>query len=639
MSDTTIELEETYQAPAAPAAAPIDDRAFPRTRREGLIIAAIFAVVYAAVGYYTVAHGHIVQFGSLERLADAYMAWWNDPPKLAAIGLTSAPVGTLSFLAPALVKPLSTSLTALPLVTAVAGGGTMAMLNAMLARCGFAKQLRWLVIALIGLNPMTVYYAGNGSPEMLAVFLAAASLLAIISWRITDEIRYLIGAGLALGVAVMVDYTFLAWALALMFTVSFVGPGPRGGQTKLRASLLLYLTPVFYAVLIWSLLNAIILHNPFQWVEIGSVQYATNLDPAVGLVSAHLGTAVSDMGTVLLGVAPILFVAIPLLLISSFARRDPLGFGLILVAVAAVAAVIGTAMLEDRAAFVSLRTGLPLVIAAVAALAWLFHEEEDWRAFIGIAVVVALAAAFPLSWHAMRTYSHQNQEQAFTRFLETRDSQEGTQSLGGYTVGIDPELAMSNYINDTLQPPKNSILTDSKTTYGVVLMTGKPQTFVDRADLSEGEWLSVRDNPFGKVRYMLVSTRGDADLIGQRYPGIGLGRVAGFVPIFHTERYVLVQLEPGATAAATEAAGGNGHASDQPHLVTPEAPLAPPVAANGAPSEAGLSPSASAGESGGATPSEGALSPLPGEAETGVGTEAGSEVGAGVNSEPKVEGE
>ncbi len=115
---------------------------------------------------------------------------------------------------------------------------------------------------------------------------------------------------------------------------------------------------------------------------------------------------------------------------------------------------------------------------------------------------------------------------------------------------------MANYINDTLKPPENSILTDSKATYGVVLMNGKPGLFVDRADISEGEWLTIRDHPFGKVRYMLVSNRSDADLIKRRYPGIGLGRQAGLVPIFHTERYVLVKLEAGASASS--AAAGKG---------------------------------------------------------------------------------
>jgi hypothetical protein len=431
----------------------------------------------------------------------------------------------------------------------------------------------------------------------------------------------------------MVDYTFLAWAFALLLTISFIGPGPRGGQTKLRSSLLLYLTPVFYSILVWSILNGIILHNPFQWVEIGSVQYATNLDPAVALVSAHLGTAAGDMGQVILGVAPILILAVPLLLISALGRRDPLGFGLVLVAVVAVAAVVGTALLEDRAAFVSLRTGLPLVIAAVAALAWLFRSEEDWRPFVGVVLLVGLAAAIPLSWNAMRTYSHQNQEQAFTRFVETGHSQEGTTSLGGYTVGIDPELAMANYINDQLKPPENSILTDSKVTYGVELMTGKPGLFVDRADYSEGEWLTIRDHPVGKVRYMLVSSRGDADLIRKRYPGISLGQQTGLVPIFHTERYVLVQLEPGASATASP---GRTHLRSQPRLVTPKAPLAPPRAQKVAPAEAGLSPSPSgAGATSGSD--EGAISPLP-EAGTGATAEAEAVEGE-ANSAPKVEGE
>ncbi len=650
MSDTTIEIEQTFaQAPpTAPPAPAMTDQLFPRTRREGLAITAIFTLIYAVIGYFTVVNGHIVQFGALERLADAYMAWWNAPPKLAAIGLSTAPIGTLAFLGPALIKPLATSLTALPLVTAVAGGGTMAMINALLARCGFSRVLRYLVIVLVGLNPMTVFYAGNGSPTMIGVFLAAASLLAIVSWRITDETRYLMGAGLAVGVAVMVDYTFLAWALALMLAIAFVGPGPRGGQTKLRSSLLLYLTPVFYSVLVWSILNAIILHNPFQWVEIGSVQYATNLNPAVGLVSAQLGTASGDMVQVILGVAPLLFLAVPLLLLSALSRRDSLGFGLVVVALLAVAAVIGTALLEDRAAFVSLRTGLPLVIAAVAALAWLFRSEEDWRPFVGIALLVGLAAAVPLSWHAMQTYSHQNQEQAFTRFVDSGgESQEGTESLGGYKVGIDPELAMAHYINNKLQPPQNSILTDSKLTYGVELMTGRPDLFVDRADYSEGEWLTIRDHPFGKVRYMLVSDRADADLILKRYPGIRLGRQTGLVPIFHTERYVLVKLVAGATASTSGTAAARAKAAAQPHLVTPKAPLAPPKVKQSAPSGAGLSPLSTGTEAttsqGAVSPTAGAVSPVQGSTSSSAGAEGteGTEgTGAGpVSSAPKVEGE
>lgn len=596
MTETTIELERLYEAPDSEAAV-VEDRTFPRTRLEGWLIAIIAAVAYGVVGYFTIVNGHIVQFAALERLADAYMAWWNDPPKLAAIGLSIAPVGTLVFLLPALVKPFATSLVALPVVTAIAAGGTLALVNTLLARCGFSRLIRLTVILLVGINPMFVFYAGSGSPEAIGLFFAAGALLAIVCWGITDETRYLVGAGLAIGVAVMVNYVFLGWALALLLVIALVGPGPRGGQTKLRSSLLLYLTPIFYSVLIWTILNGVILESPFQWLEIGQFQAATNLDPTVAAVPAQLGTSLGDLGEVLFGVAPLIFVAVPLLAVSALGRRDSLGFGLIGVALIAAGTIVVTALLEDRASFVSLSTGLPLVLAAVAGMAWLYRVEDGWRFVVVFATLAGLALAVPLSWHAMRNYSYQDQEQAFTRFVETRDSQEGSSSLGGIQVGIDPELAMADYINTRLKPKNNSILTDSNVTYGVVLLSGKPGLFVDRADYSEGEWETIRDHPFGKVQYMLVANARSGDLIRQRYPGLDLGAQPGLVPIFHTDRYVLVQLEPGVIPAQSVATPNR--LRNQPRLITPRLPLAPPPVHPAPPSEAGLSPlpeqSASAG--------------------------------------------
>lgn len=613
MTESAIELEQIYN----PAEAEEDagSKVFPNTRREGWLIAAVFAVAYGVLGYFTVVNGHVVQFDGLERLADAYMAWWNAPPKLAAIGLSVAPVGTLVFLGPALVKPFATSLVALPMITALAGGATLAMLNTLMARCGIGRFIRLAIVLLIGVNPMFAFYAGNGSPEALGLFVAACSLLALISWKVTDETRYLVGAGMAVGIAVMVDYTYLAWAVAIMLAIAFIGPGPRGGQAKLRSSLLLYLTPVFYSVLIWTILNGVILDSPFQWLEIGSVQVAPNVDPAINQIPANVDTALGDLIEVVFGVAPLAFIALPLLLVSAFGRRDSLGFGLIGVLLIAAGATVGVALLEDRASFVSLSTGLPLMIAAVAGVAWLYRVETTWRFVLVLATVAAATLAIPLSWNAMRNYDYQDQEQAFTRFVETRDSQEGTASLGGYRVGIDPELGMADYINNKLKPEADSILTDSSVTYGVILLSGRPDLFVDRADYSEGEWQTIRDHPFGEVQYMLVANTG-ADLVRKRYPGLDLGAQPGLVPIFHTDRYVLVQLEPGVIPAASVATPDR--LRNQPRLITPREPLSPPPVRAAGPGEVGLSP-------------------LP-ETEAGVGAgEAGT--ADGLSSEPQVEGE
>jgi len=161
---------------------------------------------------------------------------------------------------------------------------------------------------------------------------------------------------------------------------------------------------------------------------------------------------------VILGVAPVLFVAAPLLLISAFSRRDSLGFGLVVTGVFAAAVIVLVALLEDRAGYVSLSTGLPLMVAGIGLLAWLFREEKEWRFIVVIVLLAGAGAAIPLSWHAMRHYEHQDQEQAFTRYLEHGESQEGTTSLGGYTVGYEPEAAMADFIDNRLKTTRTNHL-------------------------------------------------------------------------------------------------------------------------------------------------------------------------------------
>ena len=56
---------------------------------------------------------------------------------------TRAPLGSIVFMPLALIKPLATSLVALPVVTAIAAGLLMAMLNSTMRRCEFPACLRY----------------------------------------------------------------------------------------------------------------------------------------------------------------------------------------------------------------------------------------------------------------------------------------------------------------------------------------------------------------------------------------------------------------------------------------------------------------------------------------------------------------
>ena len=90
---------------------------------ETAVLMGVFIVGYTLVGHRVVVSQHVVIGDALSRLAHAYYAWHNDPPKLAAIGFAWPPVQTVAYLPLGIVKPIATSLTAMPVVQRVLRGG------------------------------------------------------------------------------------------------------------------------------------------------------------------------------------------------------------------------------------------------------------------------------------------------------------------------------------------------------------------------------------------------------------------------------------------------------------------------------------------------------------------------------------
>jgi hypothetical protein len=157
----------------------------------------------------------------------------------------------------------------------------------------------------------------------------------------------------------------------------------------------------------------------------------------------------------------------------------------------------------------------------------------------------------------MKTYEYQNLESSFAAAVSTRESQEGATTVNGETVGIVSEQAMAEYILNNISL-KNSILTDNAQTYGVMLLTGRPDLFFDRVDKSDGPWMRAADNPAKYVDYLLLSTDTNKDLLSRIYPEAAAGLDAELVPVYSTKRYTLVSVPVGFdpnAATADQAAG------------------------------------------------------------------------------------
>jgi hypothetical protein len=431
------------RAAARPAAA--------SRRAEGPIVFALAFALYFWAGYTLVVVDGVVASDALDGLARAYMVWHNDPPKLAAIGFVAPPLTTVAYLPFALVKPLATSLVALPLVSALFGALMVVWVNRLLARCSLQGVRRWALLAAFALNPLIVFYAGSGMSNVIVSALLALLLYALVSWLVTSQPRFLVVAALALPLLALLRYSFIAWAgvLALLLVLRLRWRGASYAETE--GTLVALLAPLLYALGVWALFNGLIIGDVFGWVD------------------------------------------------------APAGPGEL-----------------------TLRDALPALIVCVAAVAWLHHALPRGRALVWPLALAALVAAGAWSWDAMQRSEHG--ERAFV------------QAVRGGTVAAttDAERAAADYILGHVAG-RAAIAADNAHSFGVILLTGRPELFLDRVDDGDGTFAKVIADPAGDVRYLLAAKQ-PGDLIGMRYPTAAARERAGLVAVYENERYILLRV-------------------------------------------------------------------------------------------------
>jgi len=517
----------------------------PEARASMYLFLGVF-LFYATLGYFVVVRWHIIVGDGVSRLAHAYFVFYNQPPKLAAIGFVWPPLMTVVLLPFAAIKPLATSLVALPVMSAAFGAGLIVVLERTLALLGMPRAKRLPLVALIGINPMILYYSGNGMGESVSLFLIAFSVYAFLRWYLERTVGTLVFASVALTLALLARYESLLSALVLGIAVGAVLIRRRASRDELEGGVTTFFAPIAYGLGLWVFFNWLIMGNPFYWLhsEVTQTFVATRTQVATSS-NVALATSVSRTVALTWYLFPVTWIVAGALFAAFVRRRDliSLVLGVLVLLNPLTTAFLAAATQSDQP--FQLRYNLRAVPVVFVGLAWLWRLAEGRRAKTAVWVVSAglLAASIPVTWHTMQTWRFQAQEQAFTRALASGKDQEGTHSLGiGITVGDRPEFEAAHWIKRHVHA-RDSVLTDDEQTFEVMLLTGRPGLFLDRIDHGDAYWHAALANPQGRVRYFLV-TRWRPDLIQEQYPTVLTGGVPWLRPVYRNSRWEIFRVTP-----------------------------------------------------------------------------------------------
>lgn len=519
--------------------------------QESALLFVIFFAIYAAIGYQLVIVQHVVVTDGLSRLAHAYFAWYNQPPKLAAIGFEWPPLMTMVFLPLAGIRPLATSFAALPLTSAIFGAGLLVILNRTLSTFAMRPLLRYPLVLLFGANPMIVFYATNGMGESVYLFFLTAAIYSLLRWYRNRQAHLLAIAGVAMALGILSRYEVAAFALVVAIGVLLIIAHRGASRVEISGSLTLYAAPIAYGLGAWFFFNWLILGDPFFWI---SRQAGTNISVGRGgqseaaagtLEKIPLGEIAGELLSLNAHLFPLTLLVVPALLVVVVVRRDLMA--LLLAALASLNALMTAAFVFNARdlSLLQLRYNMRAMPIALIGAGWLFwllrgrvQQTTTW-----ILTAVALAASIPLCWHLMDTYRYQFGEQGFVRAVRTGESLEGKTLRGGYRFNTGADRAMSDYIlAHTIR--RDGILTDDAQTFSVMLASGRPDLFRDRIDKGDRIWHRALRDPYGKVDYILVSRFGDPDQVRQCYPEILRGDMPGTSIAVENPKYLLLEVAP-----------------------------------------------------------------------------------------------
>ncbi|AEG60754.1 ArnT family glycosyltransferase [Desulforamulus ruminis] len=498
-----------------------------RHRKLVWLVGILIFILECAAGYYYNVYVGYYHTDGISRVANAFYVLYSRDPHLGAIGFVWNPLPSMVDLLFLLLYPwipaMATKGIAGLLMCAIFASLTAAFVTKAFLRRGLPGWVAVVFPLLFSLNPMIFIFGFNGMSDAPFMFFLIVSIVTFLNWLDGKRLGDLALSSFALALSFWCRYEavplggglILAGLIGVMLVQRTHHP-PHESRlkylwSKAEGVLSILATPLFYSIFLWLLLNAIIMGNPFNFLngnytnlaqieghlEDGSIYGSLVGNPLLALLYAFKKVAVFSV--------PFMSILILKVLNHRLFQWDTLILILLFISIPMLQVV----MLLKGSTLAWLRY---FIYVLPVTLAWLPYELSKIKRQWHIAIpFLALVLNFGILSYAVTQPSIAPDENTFLQ-----------NSFGRHSAVYEEwrnKEEIARYLDKYYS--QNVILTDSFSAYYIILQSKYPKRFFITSDYDFAKAIS-HPTDYG-VEYFLIPKPGSPSIlsaINDAYPNL-----------------------------------------------------------------------------------------------------------------------
>lgn len=522
VADTVAVKIETAEAMTA-------SRQYLPASRRGIFVLLLAVTVFlleCAAGYYFNVYVGYFHSDGISRVANAFYVLYSRNPHLGAIGFVWNPLPSLVDLLFLLLYPLFPAMATKGIAGLLMSATFAALTAGVTAQSFIRRNLPWwsaaVFVLLFSLNPMIFLFGFNGMSDAPFMFFVILSVLRFLDWVDKRQTGDLVIAGFSLALSFWCRYEAVPFGFSLIMGAALAAfmcgrckyPASEGAflykWSRVEGVLPIIATPLVYSIILWVLLNAVIMNNPFYFMNgeySNTSQIQGHLNDAVFAVL--LNNPVNAFGYAMKKVAVFSVPAIAVLIVRLLNRRLFQWDTLVLAAMILSIPTLQVYMLIKGSTLAWLRY---FVYVFPVSFAWLPYElsktKRRWQTVIPL---LAMTANFGILSYVITQPAIAPDENTFLQ-----------NSLGKHNQTYYEQrqcVEIAGYLDEKY--PHSNILVDSFSAYLIILESCYPQRFYISSDFDFKKAIS---NPqsYG-VDYILIPRPESAAVtsaINSAYPNL-----------------------------------------------------------------------------------------------------------------------